>query len=97
MIYTYALPNLYMRRTQPAARIAYFAHILHENLQYPLVAGCVSCGLNTCNWCSDCEDEGRHFTAVSGQVLRGSPLCTTCDNDDNVECTVCAPMLGGVF
>ena len=89
MIYTYHLPDLYTRRTQPAARIAYFAHILHEqNLQYPLMAMCVSCGNNTGNWCDTCEDEGRRFTTMWGQVMVGSPLCTICE-DDGVECTVC--------
>jgi len=28
---TYALPSLVERRTQPAARIAYFAHVVREH------------------------------------------------------------------
>ena len=90
MIYTYALPDLEVRRMQPAARSAYFAHaMLYLQQQgFPCIAMCVSCGASTGNTCDTCEMEGRHFTTTWGQVLVGSPLCTICE-DDGVECTVC--------
>jgi len=52
---TYALPTMAERRTQPAARIAYFAHVVREHERqfagvpfeqraWHVIAMCVSCG-----------------------------------------------------
>ena len=87
--YTYTLPTLEERRAKPAARIAYFAHVmLVQEGVFPVIAMCVTCGASTGNTCETCEEEGRHFTTTWGQSMLGSPMCTMCE-DDGEECTVC--------
>ena len=96
---TYALPTLAERRAQPAARIAYFAHVVREHERqfagvpfeqrtWHVVAMCVSCGRSAASWCDNCELAGRRFTTVWGQEMVGSPLCHNCEGD-GVACTVC--------
>ena len=96
---TYAMPTLAERRTQRAARIAYFAHVVREHERqfagvpfeqrtWHVVAMCVSSGKSTGGWCDHCELAGRRFTTVWGQEMAGSPLCNQCEQD-GVACTVC--------
>jgi hypothetical protein len=96
---TYALPTLAERRTQPAARVAYFAHVVREHERqfagvpfeqrtWHVIAMCASCGRSAASWCDSCELAGRRFTTVWGQQMVGSPLCHNCEQD-GVACTVC--------
>jgi hypothetical protein len=96
---TYALPTLAERRTQAAARVAYFAHVVREHQRqfagvpfeqrtWHVVAMCVSCGRSAGSWCDNCELAGRRFTTMWGQEMVGSPLCHNCEGD-GVACTVC--------
>ena len=91
--YTYTLPDLEVRRTQPAARIAYFAYLMLDRNTYinPVVGMCVSCGRITSYSCDTCKTEGRRFTTMApwSQPMWGSPICLVCMHDPQVECTVC--------
>lgn len=97
---TYAMPTLAQRRAEPSARVAYYANIVRnyeatfagvpfEERAWHVIAMCTACGANTGNWCDTCEAQGRTFTAHWGQLMVGSPLCSTCEDLDEVACLLC--------
>lgn len=101
---SFAVPTWNERREclSGAARVACFAQAVrgweqNSDVLVQLIASCVSCGLNTGNWCSVCEDQGLTFVTYHGQPLVGNPLCTECEGlspgamsrQQNVACHVC--------
>ena len=98
---TFAEPTLAERRAHPTARLAYYADIAlkyermiengnpNEFAWWQLVAMCRACGMNTGNWCDHCEASGHTYQARWGQWFVGSPLCSVCENDEEVRCPTC--------
>ena len=98
---TYALPGYWERRTCLAARRAFFAYQCAEIRQRAATAGgveyifdrelamCNACGQNTGNWCNGCEAVGRRYVCANGMVCVGSPLCSRCEDDEDLACLEC--------
>ena len=87
--------------TSGAARVARFSQAVRAwelNPEVQVVAPCVSCGLNTGNWCEICARAGLTFMSFHGQPLVGNPLCSRCETlepgqmesrQQNVACHIC--------
>ena len=93
---TFSIPSREERLASKAARAAYWAFTLHqyyatqadlEQFEWYPMAPCNACGVNTGNWCDDCEIAGTRYYTYDSECRHGSPLCSACESEK--QCKTC--------
>ena len=97
---TFAVPTREQASESAAAACAYYASVvvpwLEGHPEHPMMWACQTCGINTGNWCNQCQLDGTSPVTWGGLEGRGAatPMCDTCQSE-NRRCHYCGVRGGG--